>query len=148
MGEIVSRTETVHVRFSTDQSISKAGWRLSWGMVGTLPKAGVLTSPGYPGSYPSSHDSTQTIQVGPGKGVKLHFTHADLESKYDYVHIVDDDGHDLYLHSVPDDMVIHREYVDVVFHTDGSVQRLAGDWSGVKSEGKLNNSIFIQHQYN
>merc|ERR1719430_1651134 len=32
--EIVSRTETVHIRFSTDQSISKAGWRLSWGMVG------------------------------------------------------------------------------------------------------------------
>ena len=29
--EIVSRTETVHVRFSTDHSISKAGWRLSWG---------------------------------------------------------------------------------------------------------------------
>jgi len=131
--EIVSRTETVHVRFSTDQSISKAGWRLSWGMVGTLPKNGVLTSPGYPGSYPSSHDSTQTIQVAPGKGVKLHFTHADLESKYDYVHIVDDDGHDHYLHSVPDDMVIHREYVDVVFHTDGSVQRSGWrlEWSEV-----------------
>merc|ERR1719175_279821 len=131
--EIVSRTETVHVRFSTDQSISKAGWRLSWGMVGTLPKNGVLTSPGYPGNYPSSHDSTQTIQVAPGKGVKLHFTHADLESKYDYVHIVDDDGHDHYLHSVPDDMVIHREYVDVVFHTDGSVQRYGWrlEWSEV-----------------
>merc|ERR1719356_1543616 len=131
--EIVSRTETVHVRFSTDHSISKAGWRLSWGMVGTLPKNGVLTSPGYPGSYPSSHDSTQTIQVAPGKGVKLHFTHADLESKYDYVHIVDDDGHDHYLHSVPDDMVIHREYVDVVFHTDGSVQRYGWrlEWSEV-----------------
>ena len=103
------------------------------GMVGTLPKNGVLTSPGYPGSYPSSHDSTQTIQVAPGKGVKLHFTHADLESKYDYVHIVDDDGHDHYLHSVPDDMVIHREYVDVVFHTDGSVQRSGWrlEWSEV-----------------
>ena len=37
--EIVSRTETVHVRFFTDQSLSKAGWRLSWGentMVGSL----------------------------------------------------------------------------------------------------------------
>ena len=109
------------------------------GLVGTLPKNGVLTSPGYPGRYPNNHDSTQTIQVAPGKGVKLHFTHYNCEASYDYVHIVDDEGHDVYLYELPrgvvrseteryilavsdEDIVIHREIVDVVFHTDGSTR--------------------------
>jgi len=132
--EIISKTETVHVRFITDSSITSSGWQLSWRISGTLPTKGVLTSPGYPGRYPSNHDSTQTIQVSQGKGVKLHFTHLSVERPYDYVHIVDDDGHDVYLYEVPDeDMILLREIVDVVFHTDGSEQRSGWkvEWSEV-----------------
>ena len=50
--------------------------------------------------------------------------HFSAEQDYDYISIVNDEGHDVYLYSAPDeDMVIHREIVDVVFHTDGSNQR-------------------------
>ena len=34
--EIVSKTETVHIRFFADESISAAGWRLSWGEKKTM----------------------------------------------------------------------------------------------------------------
>ena len=34
--EIVSKTETVHVRFFTDGSVSAPGWRLSWGEKKTM----------------------------------------------------------------------------------------------------------------
>ena len=81
----------------------------------------VLTSPGYPGRYPNNYNSTQTIQVAPGKGVKLHFTHYNCEGQYDYVHIVDDEGHDVYLYELSSG-IIHREIVDIVFHTDSSTR--------------------------
>merc|ERR1719234_2797455 len=136
--EIISKTETVHVRFITDSSITSSGWQLSWRISGTLPTKGVQTSPGYPGRYPSNHDSTQTIQVSQGKGVKLHFTQLSVERPYDYVHIVDDDGHDVYLYEVPDiDLIILRDIVDVVFHTDGSEQR-----SGWKLEWSEESKFF------
>ena len=30
---IISKTETVHVRFVTDSSVTSSGWQLSWGEI-------------------------------------------------------------------------------------------------------------------
>ena len=59
------------------------------------PKCGVLMSPNYPSHYPSSHDSTQTIEVAEGKTIHFAWESINTEPEYDYVQIVDGDGTNL-----------------------------------------------------
>jgi len=138
--EFVSKTDTVHVLFHTDESVGKSGWRLIWETVEgeseveeTLSKFGVLTSPNYPEDYPSSHDSEQEIRVAEGSTIKFRFTDFNTERKYDYVEITDGDGTNL----VPapggresgnswggeEYTVSKTNRVVVKFHTDGDTQR-------------------------
>ena len=49
------------------------------------PKCGGLMSPNYPSHYPSSHDSTQTIEVAEGKRIRSGFTNLNTEPVYDAV---------------------------------------------------------------
>ena len=93
-----------------------------------LPKSGILTSPNYPQSYPSSHDSSQAIRVAEGNTIQIHFTEFDTERKYDYVEINDGDG-TILLHKEsgswggPEDIVTNTNEAFVKFHTDITTQR-------------------------
>merc|ERR1719209_1618727 len=131
---VVSTTNTVEVHFYTDGSVTSSGWRLEWGMVDEeyMPESGVLTSPNYPRRYPSSVDSTQTVQVAEGKTISFTFTDFNTEQGYDYVEIIDEDGTNLTpgpdapqlwgshpkLQGLSNSNIMH-----VKFHTDGSGQR-------------------------
>jgi len=131
---VVSTTNTVEVHFYTDGSITHSGWRLEWGMVDEdyMPESGVLTSPNYPRRYPSSVDSTQTVQVAEGKTISFTFTDFNTERGYDYVKIIDEDGTDLtpgpdapYLWGSHPKLQGHSNsnIMHVEFDTDGSGQR-------------------------
>merc|ERR1712130_633948 len=84
--DLTSITETVHVLFHTDSSITRRGWRLEWS---SAPKPseevdeteGVLTSPNFGvGDYPNDLHYKQTIKVETGKAIKIHFTDWNVES--------------------------------------------------------------------
>jgi len=135
--EIVSNTETVEVLFHTDGSHRYTGWRLHWGkhkaviaIVGdeeSRPKSGVLMSPYYPSRYPEHYDSTQTVQVPEGKRIRFGFTNFDVEPKYDYVQVVDEDGSELtpklWGSSLPPTGIRSRtNIIHVKFHSDRSYQ--------------------------
>merc|ERR1712226_1024549 len=131
--EMVSNMDTVEVHFETDGSTSRNGWKLNWGMVGeSIPKSGILTSPNYPSLYPSSHDSTQTIEVAEGKTIHLSWTRFDTEYSYDYVQIVDKDGIPFRMQghgpriwgtSLPPPFTSNSNIVRIKFHTDGDTRR-------------------------
>ena len=101
------------------------------GMVGeSIPKSGILTSPNYPSLYPSSHDSTQTIEVAEGKTIHLSWTRFDTEYSYDYVQILDEDGNQLrpqppkmWGNSLPPPFTSNSNIVRIKFHTDGDTRR-------------------------
>jgi len=88
-----------------------------------------LTSPNFPQSYPSSHDSTQAIRVAEGKTIQIRFTDFDTESEYDYVEINDGDGTSLLSPREsgswggPLYIVTKTNEALVKFHTDGDTQR-------------------------
>ena len=97
-----------------------------------MPESGVLTSPNYPRRYPSSVDSTQTVQVAEGKTISFTFTDFNTERGYDYVKIIDEDGTNLT--PGPDSPKMwgsHTEFqrlsktniLHVRFNTDGDTQR-------------------------
>ena len=105
------------------------------------PNKGFVTSPNYPNLYPNGVHETTTIQVDQGKKIKLHFSKAfDLEDCCDYVEVIDQDGTVLRgmgskswtLERVPrvehwKPFVSKSAIVNVLFHTDGNVQR--NGWS-------------------
>ena len=107
---------------------------------GTLPKFGVLTSPNYPESYPSSHDSTQEIHVAEGKTIEMRFTDFNTERKYDYVEIKDGDGTSLLPKESgswegPELIVSKTNEALVKFHTDKDTQKKG--WRLEWSEHKI-----------
>ena len=100
------------------------------------PKKGFVTSPNYPNLYPNGIHETTTIQVDQGKRIKLQFgKDFHIEDCCDYVEITDQDGTVLKgkgkgkergsRGSKP--FVSKSAIVNVLFHTDGSVQR--NGWS-------------------
>ena len=53
---------------------------------------GVVTSPNYPGNYPSCLDIKETIRVKEGMVVELEFTAFNTEANFDKLTIRDGDG--------------------------------------------------------
>merc|ERR1712212_212469 len=99
ISDITSNTETVHVLFHTDSSVTRSGWRLEWSSSPSPPMEerelatrGVLTSPNFPERYLDRLDIVKKIQVPEGNTIRIRFTDFDCERKYDTVTITDKDG--------------------------------------------------------
>jgi len=143
ISDLTSVTETVHVLFHTDESVTRSGWRLEWSSSSSpsseeeLPTTGVLTSPNYkipdshydlPQEYPNNLDQVQKIQVPEGNTVWIRFTDFRCEEEFDTVTITDKDGTRLGLfdggENSDDDwreeIESYTDTVEVLFHTDGS----------------------------
>merc|ERR1719430_1148238 len=137
ISDITSVTETVHVLFHTDGSVTRRGWRLEWSSSpspsseGELATTGVLTSLNFPERYPRSMDQLQKIQVPQGNTIWIRFTDFDCEGKYDTVTITDKDGtrlgfFDSNFNSHDDwrkEIVSKTDTVEVLFHSDESATR-------------------------
>lgn len=75
----VSASNFMIIKFSTDASVERKGFRASWktepqtcgGMLRATPQGQVLTSPGYPEQYPGGLECLYTIQAQPGKIITL-----------------------------------------------------------------------------
>jgi len=143
ISDLTSVTETVHVLFHTDESVTRSGWRLEWSSSSSpsseeeLPTTGVLTSPNYkipdshydlPQEYPNNLDQVQKIQVPEGNTIWIRFTDFRCEEEFDTVTITDKDGTRLGLfdggENSDDDwreeIESYTDTVEVLFHTDGS----------------------------
>merc|ERR1719391_1391102 len=141
---IISFTETVHVLFHTDDSVSLSGWRLEWSSFPAswreLPTSGHLTSPNYPKpDYPNNYDSLQRIRVPEGNTIWMRFSDFVCEPRFDTVTITDKDGTRLGLFDgkinsdddwVTKEMFSNSDMVEVQFHTDGGSHRMGWrlDW--------------------
>ena len=148
ISDITSVSETVHVLFHTDESVTRRGWRLEWSKYifllpssilfqgsspspsseGEMATTGVLTSLNFPERYPSSINQVQKIQVPEGNTIWIRFSDFECERDFDYVTVTDKDGRRLGLFDggvdSEDDwqkeIVSNTDMVEVRFHTDSS----------------------------
>merc|ERR1712212_601056 len=166
ISDVTSNTETVHVLFNTDSSVTRSGWRLEWSSSPSPPMeerelatSGVLTSPNFPERYLDRLDIVKKIQVPEGDTIRIRFTDFDCEPKYDYVTITDKDGTRLGLFDrlvASDDnwrtkeMVSNTDTVEVLFHTDSSGTRTGWrlDWGMVgDEESKPKSGVLMSPNY-
>merc|ERR1712233_241784 len=132
--DLTSVTETVHVLFHTDDSVTRRGWRLEWSSSPAeedQPTSGFLTSPNYPEEYQNNLNVRQNIQVPEGNTIWMRFTRdSDIErnENSDVVEVANKDGRILWSSSNDDSwekrderFVSITNTVDVLFYTDGSV---------------------------
>merc|ERR1719239_311044 len=151
ISDITSNTETVHVLFHTDSTVTRSGWRLEWSSSLSssgereLATSGVLTSLNFPERYLDGLDIVQKIRVPEGNTIRIRFTDFDCEPFYDTVTITDKDGTRLGLfdggENSDDDwrtkeIVSKTDKVMVLFETDSS-GRYSGwrlDWGIVGDE--------------
>jgi len=132
ISDLTSATETVHVLFHTDDSVTRSGWRLEWSSAPAeeeQPTSGVLTSPNYPADYQNNLNVHQKIQVPEGNTIWMRFTgDFDIERNADWVKVYDRDGSRLWT-SLADEFyemwdwrfVSNTNTVEVQFRTDESV---------------------------
>ena len=81
------------VRFRSDASVEKAGFRASWkteplqcgGQLKALPQRQELVSPGYPAAYPGGLECLFVITAPLGKVVTLEIDNFSMEPNKDYV---------------------------------------------------------------
>nr|XP_022919679.1 sushi, von Willebrand factor type A, EGF and pentraxin domain-containing protein 1 isoform X1 [Onthophagus taurus] len=93
----VSASNFMIVKFSTDGSVEKKGFRASWktepqicgGTLRATPQGQVLTSPGYPEQYPGGLECLYIIQSQPGRIITLEIDDLDLDNTRDYILIRD-----------------------------------------------------------
>merc|ERR1712181_213437 len=155
ISDITSNTETVHVLFHTDSSVTRSGWRLEWSSSPSPPMeerelatSGVLTSLNFPERYLDDLDIVQKIQVPEGNTIRIRFTEFDCEPQYDTVTITDKDGtrtplfdgnHDDVNDEWREEIVSNTDTVEVLFHTDGSCTRSGWrlDWGMVGDEESM-----------
>ncbi|XP_072154980.1 uncharacterized protein uif isoform X2 [Bemisia tabaci] len=96
----VSASNFMIIKFSTDGSVEKKGFRASWktepqvcgGNLRATAQPQVLTSPGYPNNYPGGLECLYTIVAQPGRVITLEIDDVDLELNRDYVLIRDGDS--------------------------------------------------------
>merc|ERR1712130_268862 len=132
--DLTSVTETVHVLFHTDDSVTRRGWRLEWSSSPAeedQPTSGFLTSPNYPEEYQNNLNVRQNIEVPEGNTIWMRFTRdSDIErnENSDVVEVANKDGRILWSSSNDDSwekrderFVSITNTVDVLFYTDGSV---------------------------
>ena len=75
----VSASNFMIIKFSTDSSVERKGFRASWktepqtcgGILRATPQGQVLTSPGYPQNYPGGLECLYILQAQPGRIISL-----------------------------------------------------------------------------
>lgn len=87
----------MYIWFHSDSTINSEGFALTWKSIepqcgGDVEQDyGSISSPGYPGKYPTNRDCYWNIRVTPGKRIALHFLTIELEEhptcQYDYLEV-------------------------------------------------------------
>ncbi|XP_012280254.1 sushi, von Willebrand factor type A, EGF and pentraxin domain-containing protein 1 [Orussus abietinus] len=96
----VSASNFMIVKFSTDGSVERKGFRASWktepqacgGNFSATPQFQTLTSPGYPQNYPGGLECLYILQAQPGRIISLEIEDLELELSHDYMLIRDGDS--------------------------------------------------------
>ncbi|XP_071439306.1 uncharacterized protein uif isoform X2 [Hetaerina americana] len=96
----VSASNFMIIKFSTDSSVERKGFRASWktepqscgGILRATPQAQLLTSPGYPQNYPGGLECLYIITAQVGRIMTLEVEDLDLEEKRDYILIRNGDS--------------------------------------------------------
>ena len=113
---------------ATNSTTSSNNWQLS----SPCPEAcHVLTSPSFPGYYPSNLDNTDVIEVEQGLAIAIEFTAFDVQyhysCEYDHLTITEGDGTPLMAKTcgsdLPSNLISNTGTVRVSFRTDGSGTR-------------------------
>ena len=85
---------------------------------------GIVTSPDYPANYPSGLAKPTTIQVEPGRVIRLQFTAFHTANCNDHLAIMDGDGTTLMEKacgaSLPTNITSASNTINMLFKTDGS----------------------------
>uniref|UniRef100_A0A671XF39 Cubilin n=1 Tax=Sparus aurata TaxID=8175 RepID=A0A671XF39_SPAAU len=90
---ILSSSNFLWIRFRSDSSVSKAGFRAVYEVAcgGTLSGTGQLRSPYHPNAYPHNKDCEWVINQSEGYVVTLNFLSFDVEGgscRYDFVEVI------------------------------------------------------------
>ncbi|XP_069668601.1 uncharacterized protein uif isoform X2 [Periplaneta americana] len=96
----VSASNFMIIKFSTDASVERKGFRASWktepqtcgGVLRATPQPQTLTSPGYPQDYPGGLECLYIIGAQIGRIVTLEIEDLDLEANRDYILIRNGDN--------------------------------------------------------
>lgn len=96
----VSASNFMIIKFSTDASVERKGFRASWktepqtcgGTLRATPQGQVLMSPGYPDQYPGGLECLYIIQAQSGRIITLEVDDLDLDDSRDYILVRDGDS--------------------------------------------------------
>lgn len=96
----VSASNFMIVKFSTDASVEKKGFRASWktepqicgGTLRATPQGQILKSPGYPEQYPGGLECLYIIHAQNGRIITLEVDDLDLDESRDYIFVRDGDS--------------------------------------------------------
>ncbi|XP_073992974.1 sushi, von Willebrand factor type A, EGF and pentraxin domain-containing protein uif isoform X1 [Rhodnius prolixus] len=96
----VSASNFMIIKFSTDASVEKKGFRASWktepqlcgGNLRATTQPQPILSPGYPNKYPGGLECLYIITAQPGRIITLEIDDIDLETSRDYILVRDGDS--------------------------------------------------------
>ncbi|XP_045468348.1 sushi, von Willebrand factor type A, EGF and pentraxin domain-containing protein 1 isoform X2 [Harmonia axyridis] len=96
----VSASNFMIIKFSTDASVERKGFRASWktepsscgGTLRATTQPQVLSSPGYPEQYPGGLECLYIISAIPGRIISLEIEDLELENNKDYILVRDGDS--------------------------------------------------------
>ncbi|KAK3892747.1 hypothetical protein Pcinc_003437 [Petrolisthes cinctipes] len=136
--EVLSHTHQLYIKFQSDYSVQKKGFKLLWDSL-TTGCGGVLTgvtgeiiSPGYPQGYYHRTDCYWTIRVAQGSSVALYFTDLDLETSpecvFDFAELRD--GSDSSSPLLGRYCTMSQGFVSVNSTSNTLWIRFRSDWSG------------------
>jgi len=95
---VVSTSNTMTVKFHSDNYITAKGFSATWKKVATS-ESGVIKSPNYPNAYSANTDKTYNLNVADGSKIELTFTDFQVEAEancgYDFVEVFDTNGKSL-----------------------------------------------------
>lgn len=96
-GTIISTHNSLYIWFHSDSTVNREGFAFNWTSIQPACGAvlneeyGSISSPGYPGKYPTNRDCYWNINVLPGKRIALHFINLMLEEHptcgFDYLEV-------------------------------------------------------------
>lgn len=96
----VSASNFMIIKFSTDASVERKGFRASWktepqvcgGTLRATTQPQILTSPAYPQQYPGGLECLYILQAQTGRIMTLEIEDLDLSNERDYILVRDGDS--------------------------------------------------------
>ena len=123
-GNVVSKGNTMTVKFHSDSSVPAKGFSATWKKIATTD-SGTIKSPNYPKSYSENTDKTYDLVVPDGSKVELTFTDFQMEAEascgYDFVEVFDTNAKSvkkLCGSTKPDKITSSGKSMKVKFHSD------------------------------